>query len=41
MSLLSRLDKEDKIIGSLFHNKIEEITYHARIPFLVMHDKMD
>lgn len=25
----------------LFHNKIEEITYHTRIPFLVMHDKMD
>ncbi|MEO5790214.1 MAG: universal stress protein [Gelidibacter sp.] len=24
----------------LFHNKIEEITYHTRIPFLVMHDKM-
>lgn len=25
----------------LFHNKIEEITYHTRIPFLVMHDKMN
>ena len=25
----------------LFHNKIEEITYHTDIPFLVMHDKMD
>ncbi len=25
----------------LFHSKIEEITYHTRIPFLVMHDKMD
>ena len=24
----------------LFHNKIEEITYHTHIPFLVMHDKM-
>lgn len=24
----------------LFHSKIEEITYHTRIPFLVMHDKM-
>lgn len=23
----------------LFHNKIEEITYHTHIPFLVMHDK--
>ena len=25
----------------LFHSKIEEITYHTRIPFLVMHDKKD
>ena len=25
----------------LFHNKVEEITYHTRIPFLVMHDKTD
>lgn len=23
----------------LFHNKIEEMTYHTHIPFLVMHDK--
>lgn len=25
----------------LFHSKVEEITYHTRIPFLVMHDKMN
>jgi hypothetical protein len=23
----------------LFHSKVEEITYHTRVPFLVLHDK--
>lgn len=25
----------------LFHSKVEEITYHSHVPFLVMHDKKD